>query len=51
MLLTGDHAPSPVPWVRAEVAQIEATGVAVDGRAVVLLTTHGARTGCCARRR
>lgn len=49
MPLTGEYAPSPVPWVRAEVAQIEATGVAVDGRAVVLLTTRGARTGLLRR--
>ncbi|KQS56701.1 nitroreductase [Geodermatophilus sp. Leaf369] len=45
MPLDGEYAPSTVPWVRAEVEQIEATGTAVDGRAVVLLTHRGARTG------
>lgn len=45
MALTGEYAPSTVPWVRDEVEQIEATGVAFGGRRVVLLTTVGARTG------
>ena len=41
----GDYLPSPVDWVREEVALIERTGVAVGRRAVVVLTTVGARTG------
>jgi deazaflavin-dependent oxidoreductase (nitroreductase family) len=43
--LGGEYAPSPVAWVREEVALIERTGVARDGRAVVVLTTRGARSG------
>jgi deazaflavin-dependent oxidoreductase (nitroreductase family) len=42
---TGEYAASPVPWVREEVEQLEATGVAFGGRPVVLLTTVGVRTG------
>ncbi len=45
MPLVGEYAPSTVPWVRAEVEHLEATGSAFGGRAVVLLTTRGARTG------
>jgi deazaflavin-dependent oxidoreductase (nitroreductase family) len=43
--LTGEYAPSSVSWVREEVELIERTGVARDGRRVVVLTTRGARTG------
>ena len=44
--LTGDYAPSSVPWVRDEVAHIEQTGgSAFRDRPVVLLTTVGARSG------
>ncbi|MGY1815433.1 nitroreductase family deazaflavin-dependent oxidoreductase [Blastococcus sp. SYSU D00820] len=39
------YLPSSVPWVRDEVALIERSGVALGGRAVVVLTTRGARTG------
>lgn len=39
------YLPSPVDWVREEVELIERTGVAVDGRAVVVLTSVGVRTG------
>jgi deazaflavin-dependent oxidoreductase (nitroreductase family) len=39
------YLPSPVDWVREEVALIERTGEAVGGRAVVVLSTVGARTG------
>lgn len=39
------YAPSPVPWVAEEVAQLEATGTAFGGRAVVLLTHRGVKTG------
>ncbi|MCW2684699.1 MAG: nitroreductase [Blastococcus sp.] len=45
MPLTGEYEPSPVPWVRDEVALIERTGVAVGGRRVVVLTSVGARSG------
>lgn len=45
MASAGEYAPSPVAWVRAEVAQLERTGSGVRGRPVVLLTTLGARTG------
>ncbi|CAA9217854.1 MAG: hypothetical protein AVDCRST_MAG57-400 [uncultured Blastococcus sp.] len=45
MALSGTYAPSPVPWVRDEVALIERTGVAVGGRRVVVLTSVGARSG------
>ncbi|WP_245161048.1 nitroreductase family deazaflavin-dependent oxidoreductase [Blastococcus sp. CT_GayMR16] len=41
----GEYAPSPVPWVREEVEHLERTGAGLRGRAVVLLTTAGARTG------
>lgn len=41
----GEYAPSPVPWVADEVAHIEDTGTAFGGRAVVLLTHRGRRTG------
>lgn len=43
--LSGEYAPSTVGWVRDEVELIERTGTAVGGRAVVVLTTVGARTG------
>jgi deazaflavin-dependent oxidoreductase (nitroreductase family) len=39
------YIPSPVDWVRDEVEHLERTGHGLDGRAVVLLTTIGARTG------
>lgn len=39
------YLPSPVDWVREEVELIERTGVAVGGRAVVVLTSVGVRTG------
>ena len=39
------YLPSPVDWVRAEVEHLERTGHGLDGRAVILLTTIGARTG------
>ena len=39
------YLPSPVDWVREEVEHLERTGHGLDGRAVVLLTTIGARTG------
>ena len=45
MSLRGEYAPSTVPWVREEVELIERTGVARDGRRVVVLTTRGAHTG------
>lgn len=32
-------------WVRDEVAHYERTGLAPDGRSVVVLTTRGSRTG------
>ena len=44
MALTGTYEPSSVAWVRDEVAQIERTGRAHGDRAVVVLTTRGART-------
>lgn len=43
------YGPSPVPWVRDEVEHLLRTGVAADGRAVVLLSTTGARTGLLRR--
>ena len=45
MVVNGDYAPSPVDWVREEVEHLERTGRAADGRAVVVLSTVGARTG------
>lgn len=44
--LTGEYEPSTQAWVRDEVEHIERTaGSAFADRAVVLLTTLGARTG------
>ncbi|SFF95585.1 nitroreductase/quinone reductase family protein [Blastococcus tunisiensis] len=45
MLPAADYGPSPVPWVREEVAHLERTGSGLRGRSVVLLTTVGARSG------
>jgi hypothetical protein len=45
------YLPSPVGWVRDEVDLIERTGQAVGGRAVVVLTTVGARTGAVRKTR
>ena len=45
MALIGRYAPSPVPWVRDEVALIERTGAAVGGRRVVVLTSVGRTSG------
>lgn len=39
------YVPSPLAWVRAEVALLERTGRAFGDRAVVVLRTRGARTG------
>ncbi len=39
------YAPSPVDWVRREVAHYEKTGVALDGRSIVILETTGALSG------
>jgi deazaflavin-dependent oxidoreductase (nitroreductase family) len=39
------YGPSTEAWVREEVAHLEATGVGLRGRRVVLLTSLGARTG------
>lgn len=39
------YLPSPVDWVREEVEHLERTGHGLRERAVVLLTTTGARTG------
>lgn len=43
------YVPSPVHWVRAGVEHLERTGHGLDGRAVVLLTSTGARTGAVRR--
>ncbi len=43
------YGPSPVAWVRDEVEHLLRTGVSADGRAVVLLSTTGARTGLLRR--
>lgn len=46
------YRPSPVAWVAEEVEEVEhllRTGVATDGRPVVLLSTTGARTGLLRR--
>lgn len=46
MALAGVYGPSSVDWVRDEVEHLEASsGVAADGRQVVVLTSVGARTG------
>lgn len=45
MALEGTYEPSSVPWVREEVEHLERTGRGLRGRAVVLLTTVGARSG------
>ncbi|WP_040339522.1 nitroreductase family deazaflavin-dependent oxidoreductase [Candidatus Blastococcus massiliensis] len=45
MALVGTYEPSTVPWVREEVEHLEQTGQGLRGRAVVLLTTVGARSG------
>ena len=45
MALIRTYEPSPVAWVREEVEQIERTGRAYGDRAVVVLSTCGARTG------
>lgn len=39
------YEPSPVDWVRREVAHYEQTGVALDGRSIVVLETTGAKSG------
>jgi F420H(2)-dependent quinone reductase len=43
------YEPSPVPWVRDEVAHYEATGQSVDGRSVIVLETVGAKSGLIRR--
>lgn len=43
--LTGDYAPSTEEWVRDEVEHYERTGLAVDGRSIIVLSTRGARSG------
>jgi deazaflavin-dependent oxidoreductase (nitroreductase family) len=49
MPLEGEYEISPTGWVRAQTEKIFETGttesVDIQGRAVVLLTTRGARTG------
>jgi deazaflavin-dependent oxidoreductase (nitroreductase family) len=49
MPLEGEYEISPTGWVRAQTEKIFETGttesVDIKGRAVVLLTTRGARTG------
>lgn len=49
MTTEGTYVPSPSGWVRKQVDTIEATGttgsVDIMGRAVVLLTMRGARSG------
>jgi deazaflavin-dependent oxidoreductase (nitroreductase family) len=45
MELQGTYGPSTEQWVRDEVEHYERTGHALDERAVVVLTTVGARTG------
>lgn len=45
MPLTGVYAPSTEQWVRAEVEHYERTGLALDGRSIVVLITVGARSG------
>jgi F420H(2)-dependent quinone reductase len=49
MAITGEYEPSPVEWVRDQVAQIEAEGtteaVDIQGRPVVLMTMLGASSG------
>jgi F420H(2)-dependent quinone reductase len=49
MPLDGEYEISPVGWVRDQTEKIFETGttasVGIGGRAVVLLTTRGARTG------
>ena len=46
MPVSGDYEPSTQDWVRAEVEHYERTGgTAFNDRAVVLLTTRGARSG------
>ena len=48
-MIDGEYAPSPTPWVRDQVAQIEASGdtasVSIHGKFVVLLTMRGRSTG------
>ncbi len=49
MSLTGHYEPSPVEWVREQVAQYEATdgaeGGTMRGKPVIILTTTGAKSG------
>ncbi|MDT0275415.1 nitroreductase/quinone reductase family protein [Blastococcus goldschmidtiae] len=46
MALLGEDEPSTVPWMREEVEHLQRTGQGLRGRrAVVLLTTVGARSG------
>jgi deazaflavin-dependent oxidoreductase (nitroreductase family) len=49
MSFTGEYEPSPFEWVRDHVERYERSGgtagAIVDGMAIVLLTTVGAKTG------
>jgi deazaflavin-dependent oxidoreductase (nitroreductase family) len=49
MPLEGEYVPSPTPWVREQVEQIEKSGgtkgMTLRGMPVILLTTRGAKSG------
>lgn len=47
MPLSGEYAPSPSDWAREQAEQYEASGGSVDlnGRAIIVLTSVGAKTG------
>ncbi len=49
MPLTGDHVPSSQDWVREEAELYARTGHGTDDRALVLLSTKGAKTGAVRR--
>ena len=53
--LEGGYEPSPEAWVRNQVDTYEASAGTeantLRGKPIVILTTRGARSGSCARRR
>ncbi len=53
MPLDGTYAPGTADWARKQAERFEASGgkksATIGGAPIVVLTSVGARTGCCAR--